>query len=108
MTQNQETDELSLQELWDILVDKEDITITVDIGKVEYIRRGLAKVKHREKEKFGEFADNDQKFRSYPLPQTPEEESDNLCRVRLVLLTKEGFSVHNLQVNDVDDLSGTG
>lgn len=96
--------EFSLQDLWDVLVDKEDITITVDIGKVEYIRQGLSKIKHREKEKIGEFADTSMRFNSYPLPRSPQEVKDNLCKLRLVLRTQEGFDVIKIQVNDVNDL----
>lgn len=94
-----------MQDLWDILVDKEDITVTVDIGKVEYIRQGLSKIKHREKEKIGEFADTSMRFNSYPLPQSPDETKTHRCRLRLVLRSQEGFDVHKVQVNDVNDLS---
>lgn len=97
--------EFSLQDLWDILVDKEDITVTVDIGKVEYIRQGLSKIKHREKEKIGEFADTSMRFNSYPLPQSTDEKKTHRCRLRLVLRSQEGFDVHKVQVNDVNDLS---
>ncbi len=100
-----EVEEYSLKDLWTFLVEKEDITITVDIHKIDYIRKGLAKIKHREKEKMGEFADNSVKFNTYTLPQTPDEKEAGTVRLRLMLRTQEGFNVHKIQVNDVDDLS---
>ncbi len=106
--QQNEIEEYSLKDLWNFLVEKEDITITVDIHKVDYIRKGLAKIKHREKEQIGEFADESVKFNTYPIPQTREEKEDSRVRLRLVLRTQEGFNVHKIQVNDVDDLPNTG
>ena len=98
-----ESQEITLKDLWRLLCDEGDITITVDIVKTDYIRKGLAKQKHREKEKLGEFADPSIQFRSDILTQTDEEKDAGLVRLRLQLNRQEGLTVHKLQVNTINE-----
>ena len=98
-----ETKEITLPELWRLLCDEEDITITVDTIKVEYIRKGLAKQKHREMVKLGEFADKTLQFRSNLLPQNDEERSNGVVGIRLQLTRQEGLTIHRVQVNATNE-----
>lgn len=95
--------EYTLKELWEYLCDKEDITITVDIVKTEYIRRGLAKEKHKEKAKLGIYADPTIKFKSLVLPQSDEEKGKGMARIRLQLLRETSIIIHGVQTNDEND-----
>jgi hypothetical protein len=95
--------EITLHELWRMLSRDEDITITVDIVKTDYIRKGLAKLKHREMEKLGEFADRTLQFKSVPLQQTSEEKADGVVRIRLQLTRQEGLTLHGVQVNATNE-----
>lgn len=97
------TKELTLRELWRLLSAEEDITITVDIVKSDYVRQGMAKQKHREMEKLGEFADKTIQYKSVVLPQTEEEKIDGVVRVRLRLIRTEGVTIHKVQVNDTNE-----
>jgi len=98
-----QSQELSLKELWLLLSEKEDITVTVDIVKTEYVRKGLAKLKNREREKLGEFADPTLRFKVTVLEQNEEEKDSGTVRIRLQLTRQEGFVVHEVQVNDVNE-----
>jgi hypothetical protein len=98
-----QSQELSLKELWLLLSEKEDITITVDIVKTEYVRKGLAKLKNREREKLGEFADPTLRFKVTVLEQNSEEREAGTVRIRLQLTRQEGFVIHEVQVNDVNE-----
>ncbi len=98
-----ESQELSLKELWLLLSEKEDITITVDIVKTEYVRKGLAKLKNRERQKLGEFADPTLRFKVTVLDQNDEEKDAGTVRIRLQLTRQEGFVIHEVQVNDVNE-----
>lgn len=102
-----ESQELSLKELWLLLSEKEDITITVDIVKTEYVRKGLAKLKNREREKLGEFADPTLRFKVTVLNQTDEEREAGTVRLRLQLNRQEGFVIHEVQVNDINEFDDT-
>lgn len=95
--------EFTIKELWEYLCDEEDITILVDIVKTDYIRKGLAKQKHREKEKLGEFADPTIQFKSIVLPQTDEEKSRGVVRLRLQLQRQTSITIHEVQTNDEND-----
>ncbi len=95
--------EVTLKDLWRLLCAEEDITITVDIVKTDYIRKGLAKQKHREKEKLGEFADPSIQFRSDMLKQTEEERDAGVVRLRLQLNRQEGLTLHKVQLNTVNE-----
>jgi hypothetical protein len=98
-----ESKEITLQELWRLLSEEEDITITVDTVKTDYIRKGLAKQKHREMVKLGEFADKTLKFSSTPLKQTDEEKDAGVVRIRLQLTQQEGLTLHGVQVNATNE-----
>lgn len=95
--------ELTLPELWRLLCDEEDITITVDIVKSDYVRKGMAKHKNRENEKLGEFADRTIKYKSAVLLQTEEERVAGVVRIRLQLIRMEGISVHKVQINATNE-----
>ncbi len=95
--------ELTLPELWRLLCDEEDITITVDIVKSDYVRKGMAKHKSRENEKLGEFADKTIKYKSAVLHQTDEERAAGVVRIRLQLIRSEGISVHRVQINATNE-----
>jgi hypothetical protein len=95
--------EITLQELWRLLSDEGDITITVDIVKTDYIRKGLAKQKHREMVKLGEFADKTLQFKSNPLKQNEEEKEAGVVRIRLQLIQQEGLTLHGVQVNAINE-----
>jgi len=95
--------ELTLPELWRLLCDEEDITITVDIVKSDYVRQGMAKHKSRENEKLGEFADRTIKYKSAVLTQTDEERTAGVVRIRLQLIRTEGISVHKVQINATNE-----
>lgn len=95
--------EITLKELWRLLSDEGDITITVDIVKTDYIRKGIAKLKHREMEKLGEWADKTLQFKSTPLKQTDEERSAGIVRMRLQLTQQEGLTLHRVQVNATNE-----
>ena len=98
-----ESKEVTIKELWRLLCDAEDMTITVDTVKTDYIRKGLAKQKHREMEKLGEFADRTLQFKSNLLPQTEEEKAEGVVRIRLQLTRQEGLTLHKVQVNDTNE-----
>lgn len=95
--------ELTLQELWRLLSAEEDITITVDIVKSDYVRKGLSKQKHREAEKLGEFADKSIQYKSALLHQSDDEKEKGLVRIRLQLIRQEGVTVHKVQVNATNE-----
>ena len=98
-----EAKELTLPELWRLLCDEEDITITVDIVKSDYVRQGMAKHKSRENEKLGEYADRTIKYKSAVLMQTDEERAAGVVRIRLQLIRSEGISVHKVQINATNE-----
>lgn len=98
-----ESKEITLRDLWRLLCDEGDITITVDIIKTDYIRKGLAKQKYREKEKLGEFADPSIQFKAQVLLQTEEEKIAGVVRIRLQLNRQEGLTLHKVQRNTVNE-----
>lgn len=98
-----ESKEITLKELWRLLSDEGDITITVDIVKTDYIRKGLAKQKHREMDKLGEFADKTLQFRSATLRQSDEESAAGVVRLRLQLIRQEGITLHGVQINATNE-----
>jgi hypothetical protein len=98
-----ESKEITLHELWRLLSEEGDITITVDIVKTDYIRKGLAKLKHREMEKLGEFADKSLQFKSALLSQSNEEKADGIIRIRLQLFQQEGLTLHGVQINATNE-----
>ena len=98
-----ETNELTLKDLWRLLVKEEDITITVDSVKADYVRQGVAKQKHREMEKLGEFADKSMQYKSVVLPQSDEEKEAGVVRIRMRIIRQEGFTIHKVQVNDTNE-----
>lgn len=95
--------EVTLKDLWRLLSEEEDITITVDTVKTDYIRKGLAKQKHNEMVKLGEFADKTLQFKSSPLKQTDEEREAGVVRIRLQLIRQEGLTLHGVQVNATNE-----
>ena len=98
-----ESKELTLPELWRLLCDEGDITITVDIVKSDYIRKGMAKHKSRENEKLGEFADKTIKYKSAVLAQSEEERVAGVVRIRLQLIQLEGIPIHKVQINATNE-----
>lgn len=98
-----ESKELTLLSLWRLLCEELDITITVDIVKTDYIRKGMAKQKNRENEKLGEWADKSIKFKSAVLAQSEEERAAGVVRIRLQLIRQEGISVHKVQINATNE-----
>ena len=95
-----EEQKLTLNDIWELLSEHGDITITVAKDAVPAIRRGMAKRRHTEAKQLGEYADKTLTFNSTVIAQTPEEKEAGLCRLRLTLSHKREIAVMGVQIND--------
>lgn len=93
---------MTIDDIYNMLVEHEDITITVPVSMITAIRKGITKRKYRDKTAMGEFADQNNKFECRELTQTPDEEKKKVQRIRLYLIQKLQIAVEGVQINDED------